>query len=535
MMEKTNEIKKIIKEYPQYADALFRRGYLITTNKNLEIKEYPFCNKWNKFEIDNYKIYVHKDQDFYKYIDKASEIKACIIGHAYNPFDMKYEEEELLKDIINEYKKSKEDFFDKISELTGIHLIVIFDKNKIIAVQDCSGIKSCYFGEIENETYITSHVQLVADICNLEMDEYVRKLVKTKCYNIGNRYLPGNISTYKELKRLGPNTYLKYTNGDFKIERFYPIESHQEIKSEEEFNKSIDRISEIMHNNCILATKKWKKPAISLSGGMDSKTTLSVANGLYDKFLLYSFQSKDTEIVDSEAAHQICENMNQPHKIYKIESDNENVKDFEVLKKIINHNTAYMMNISDHEIRKYIFLFHLNDFDIELKSWISEITRVFIERKYGIIMPENLTERHFNIFQTRYFLHPFLMRNGDKLYREFMKETGIERKLYNYEHADLFYWEVRMGSWGTNVISSIDIGNKVTMPFNNRKLIEEFLKFPHDVRKKDLVHENVIKKMNMEIYNTNITIGNKYFQGYRIMMEKIYYRLRTIFYRSRKD
>ena len=364
------------------------------------------------------------------------------------------------------------------------------------------------------------------------MDKYVEKLVQTKCYNIGNRYLPGNITPYKELKRLGPNTYLKIEDNQFSINRFYPVSNHEEIKDEKEYDSVIDEIVRIMHNNCELATKKWQKPAISLSGGMDSKTTLSVANGLYDKFYLYSFQSKDTEIVDSEVAHKICENIGQSHKIYKIESENEDVKDFQVLKELINHNTAYTMNISDHEIRKYIFLYRLNDFDIELKSWISEITRVFLERKYGIKMPETLNARQFNIFQTRFFLHPMLMKKGDKIYKEFMNEIGLNKPIKNYEHSDLFYWEVRMGTWGTNVISSLDVGNKVTMPFNNRILIEKFLSFPHNYRKEDKVHLNVIKKANPIIYNTNITVENKYFHKYRIMMEKIFYRCRTMFYRD---
>ena len=92
-MEKTSEIRNLVKDKPEYLNALFRRGYLVTTNKNLNVKEYPFCNMWNQYDIDNYKIYVHKDQYLYKHIDNETKIKGIIIGHAYNPFDMQYEEE----------------------------------------------------------------------------------------------------------------------------------------------------------------------------------------------------------------------------------------------------------------------------------------------------------------------------------------------------------------------------------------------------------------------------------------------------------
>lgn len=532
-MNKTNKMKEIMKKYPEYQDALFKRGYLITTYNQIDLNDYPFYNKWKIYKVHSkFNIYVSLEEDFYKYTE--NQINLIMIGHAYNPFNMKYNEEELLKDACEAYKDSQKKFFDIVNELTGIYVIIIFDKEEIMCVQDCGGMKSCYFGIVNNNIYITSHTQLVADICNLEMDKFVRKLVKTKCYNIGNRYLPGNITSYKELKRLGCNTYLKYLNNEFSINRFYPIKPHKEIKNKKEYDDTIKKISQIMHNNCILATKKWKNPAISLSGGMDSKTTLAVANGLYEKFKIYSFHCKESEVVDSKAAHKICEKIGLEHTIYPIPSKNEEIKNFKILKSIINHNMAYMRNIADHEIRKEIFLYQKNiKIDIELKSWVSEIGRAYLERRYGIKFPENLNERIFNIFQTRYFLHPVLMKKADKIWANFMKEVGLISKIYNYEHSDLYYWEVRMASWGANATQALEIGNKTTMPFNNRKLIEMFLSFDHETRKKDEVHKSVIEISNEAIYNMNLTIKNPYHNPYRIMLDKTYYKIRTLFYHSK--
>ena len=86
--------------------------------------------------------------------------------------------------------------------------------------------------------------------------------------------------------------------------------------------------------------KQLKRPAISLSGGTDSKTTLACCNGLYDKFRIYSFHCKKSELLDANAAHKICEEIGQPHEIYEIPSKNEEIEDFYIMKKIINHNTA---------------------------------------------------------------------------------------------------------------------------------------------------------------------------------------------------
>lgn len=521
----------IMDKYPQYRELLFARGYFITDDENINYNGYPFFGNWSIYDFGKYKISVNTKQTCY--INSSDEkCQIAIIGHAYNPFNMMYEEEKILEELYTEYKKSKEKFFEKVSELTGIHMIVVNDNNTLIAVQDCAGLKSCYYGKISESVYLTSCSQLVADIFDLEMDGFVKTLVNSRCYNIGNRHLPGDYTPYPQLKRLGPNTYLKYDD-EFDIIRFYPLKSHYEVNNEDDYKKGISEIYQILHNNIELTTKKWKRPAISLSGGTDSKTTLACANGLYEKFFYFSFHCKPSEIIDSEAAHQICENIGLNHVIYPIADNNADVKDFDIYKQILEHNTSYFKRTADNEVRKYIFLLGLDKYDVELKSWSSEIARVFFERKYLVKMPEVLNERQYSIFQTRYFGNKELLKKSDDIYREFIINIGLNKQQFNYENTDLAYWEIRMGAWGTSVVSSFDFCHNVTMPFNNRKLIEMFLAFPHEERKADNVHKNVIKVGNKSIYDMHIEVPNNYFKSYRILLEKFYYYYRTLFFKSK--
>ena len=198
-------IKQILKEKPQYKECLFSRGYFITEDNNVNAEEYPFYNLWVTEKIKNYIAFIHKDQDYCLY--EKNEVCFLIIGHAYNPFNEVYEEKELLIQGAEAYFKSKEDFFDCINEWTGIFCVFVFDK-EILGVQDCAGIKALYYGTLNGNTCFTSHPQLVADIYGLKMDPFVEKLVANKFFNIGNRYLPGDLSPFKELKRIGANVYI---------------------------------------------------------------------------------------------------------------------------------------------------------------------------------------------------------------------------------------------------------------------------------------------------------------------------------------
>ncbi len=524
-----NDIKTVLDSDPKYRSFLFKRGYLITDNTELDKESYPFYGLWEIHTAGNYNILVHKEQDFS--MCSKDGVTAVMIGHAYDPFLMKHEDEEILCDCLEAYLESKEAYFDKINSISGMHLVVVFEEDNFSAVQDCGGMRSCYFGKAKGHTYVTSHPQLVADLCSLSFDPDVELLFSKKFYTIGTRYMPGNITPYKELKRLGANTYLDY-DGNFRIVRFYPDKVLHEIPKEK-FDEYIDEISRLLHNNIDLCSRKWERPAISLSGGTDSKTTLACANGLYDKFYYYSFHAKSQEKVDATAARTLCERIGAKHNTYPIPEDNSELEDFDFLKKMLNHNTSYVSRPDDHEARKFIYMSRVNDFDVELKSWISEIGRAFWSRKYGLELPKKLHERHFSIFQKRYFGSPYLLRWADRVHRDFLREIDLVESPEGFEHQDMFYWEVRFASWGTMVESMHDFFNLVTMPFNNRKLMELFLVFPHDMRKSDTVHAMVIDKMNKEINDSGIAVHNKYLGGKRIIIEHIYYRWRTMFFRSK--
>ena len=529
-MKTRQDIEQLLTEHPEYRDAMFCRGYYLTEDHDTDEKAYPFYGIWNVFMVKGFKCLVHPKQTYTLHEDNGFSF--LLIGHAYNPFSMCHEESQLLKDCAIAYSKGKTEFFDCINEWTGIFALFVIS-DELLVVQDCGGIKGVYYGKVNGKTIITEFPQIAADLHGLTMDPFIQELTTNRFFNIGNRYLPGDLSPFKEFRRLGANVYLaKGKNGQFTINRFYPTCPHKECKTEEDYNKIIAESFRILHNGIELASRKWSNGAISLSGGMDSKTTLACANGCYDKFKYYSYQSKDTEIVDSEAAHTICGQIGLKHDIYKIESNNEEVKDFDVLKTIIDHTNAWVKNLADNEIRKYIYFYrHPDLMDVEVKSWISEIVRVFFDRKYGFRMPRKLTPRHFSIFQTRYFLAPSLLWKSDELYKEYMRKFDLAEPKFNYEHTDLYYWEVRMSSWGMQVANSQDICHTITFPFCNRKLVDMMLCVPREKRITDQMHEDIIKLANPKITAANIHISNNYFKSKRIWLEKIYYYFRVIPYR----
>ncbi len=524
-------METLLMQYPQYRDAVFCRGYFGTTDNGTDADAYPFYGQWKPLDIRDFHFRIHPYQDFTVCRNEHADL--LLIGHAYDPFHMEADENKLLAACAEGLAKGKSEFFTCINDWTGIFALFVFSDDGVLVVQDCAGIKGVYYGIVDGKIVLTSHPQLAADLYGLQRDPFVQKLVTNRFYKIGNRYLPGDISPFPQLKRIGANVYLQIADGAFSVHRFFPTQPHPEYTAQQDYDKAIQKAYEILHNGIELVSQKWDHAYISLSGGTDSKTTLACANGLYDRFGYFSFQSKDTEIVDSEAAHRICEKIGLQHQIFKIPDDNAQVEDYDVLQEIIEHSSGYVRSLSDNEIRKHIYFYRYNGIGVEVKSWSSEIVRVFFDRKYGITMPKCLTPRHFSIFQTRYFLSPSLLHKSDAIYREYMRKFDLEKPKFNYEHTDLYYWEVRMSNWGMMVTSSLDICHRATFPFNNRRLIELLLSLPREKRITDEVHEEIIKLANADIYEAHEHVKNNYFTSKRIWLEKIYYMYRTMFYRGK--
>ena len=68
-------------------------------------------------------------------------------------------------------------------------------------------------------------------------------------------------------------------------------------------------------------------------------------------------------MVDAQAAKKLCTALGLQHTLYHIPDSNEEIRDFELIKMILAHNTSYFVNLADNEIRKYIFLHDLDAYD----------------------------------------------------------------------------------------------------------------------------------------------------------------------------
>lgn len=507
---------------PKYIEKLFCRGYLITNNKNVPFPTTDLSEYWHTYVFDQYTIFIHKDQHFYYKIENNRTL--FLIGNCVNPFSGDYVETDILTDIYSAVDTDLSSAQDKINELTGDFLIGYIANESLSFISDPTQMLFCTYGFFENSLYISSHYQLIADLFKLDKDNYTIELEKYRFFYKYGLFFPGDRTPYQEIKRTLTNHLYRFSNGSMKHERIYPTKDITACQSESEYLELIKKVSDILKSTMVCASKKWKMPSVSLTGGMDSKTTLSATNGLHDKFKFYSYCSMHGDKIDSDAAHIIAEHLGIKHTVFNISENDSDFPDIESHKAVLEHNLGnYKCN--DNDIRKRAFFSDQKPFDVEIKSWVSEIGRANYYKKFGLKkMPEKLSPRQMTSMYKIFLTERKLAKKTDLIFEEFIEKSKFNNLPSGYDASDMYLWEFRYSAWGGIVITSEhSYSNEIFIPFNNRLLLDLMLKAPKDKRISDEFHEDLIKFGDPRISELGITITNWNETKLRQKIERLYF------------
>lgn len=520
------KIEQKFNNMPEVNKYLFVRGFLLSTNNDLNLSAFPFYNNWNKTEIyDGFYAYTHNLQKVH-YVEIDGKV-FFIFGHAYNPFTMEIDENKILERIGSAY--GTEDYQNRLDEITGVFVIGSIVDGKVSFIVDPSGMQSACYGYIDGNFYMSSHSQLIGDICNLTMCDLAKELTEYKWYyRVMGPYLPGDMTQFDEVKRIVPNIEYIFENNKFTHKRFYPLRELAECKNDKEYNEVIEKAADILKNNMQLVSEKWNKPYISLTGGIDSNTTFAAANGIYDKFKTFSYISAEKETIDADAAKVISDRFNVERILFNIPETSDGLKNFEEIKTIIDHNNGYIARGKDNEYRKRVYLMENLDCDVEVKSWVSETIRAYWYKHYGRKKMPKLSPKLFRNLYKIFILNRSLAHKIDKVFAKYIDEFEYEKVPAQYPPADLHYNEVTWGSWGGLNISEMKIYSDITFIYNNRIFLDLLFKVPLEKRISDQHHLDMKKYLNKELYDMNIRVVNMKETNFRAFALNIIFTINSI-------
>jgi hypothetical protein len=344
---------------------------------------------------------------------------------------------------------------------------------------------------------------------------------------MGN-YLPGDLTCYSQAKRLIPNTYVEYCGGAYSITRFYPTKSIATCENEAEYQAVIQQAARILKNTMQLIPMKWQRSAISLTGGIDSNTTFAAVAPNYQNYTTFSYVAMAREAIDAEKARQISDAFGVEHKTYIVPEENESIPDFAVYKAIFEHNDGDIGKLKDDDTRKKIYLIQNNVCDVEVKSWISETIRAYAYKYFGKRkFRKSLTPRNYTSLYKIFFANRKLVWQSDRCFKEYLEKTDLKKHLFNYDETDFFVWEHMHGGKCGLDIGVMKSCFDITIPYNNRNLLDLLLRVPLAYRINDRHHLDLKRLMNEELYNMGIRVVNANQSEKRAKVLGIYYTIHS--------
>lgn len=517
-----NDWESLLEQKEELRSLVYPRGFFMTNDPTVHAQAHPFYGLWNRFEQFGYTFYVHPKQKIYIFSDE--KLGLVLIGHAFDPVSEsgEYREEKLLAHAAEQYAQSETAFTEYFNRWTGLFALFVFTETGLRIYGDAAGMYTVFYGLHNDYVYCASHTGLFGDICRVSFNPYIDRLIHYKFYPLFGKALPGDLSPYSEFKRLIPNHYALYSNGAWTVSRFFPTADNALFSLS--YQEIVTRAGEILSESMRLIPQKWNRCAISLTGGCDSKTTLSCANGSYDKYSYFSYISSDSEAVDAEAAAQICKLLHLPHKIYKISESDADYEDIDALKCIMEHNSGCIGANNANDIRKRAFFLGIDDFDVEVKSWVSEIARAYYHKRFAKTkFPKTLTPRYATCLYKVFLQDRKLVRDTDRVFAEFLQKYYLPQDFERIPWYDLFFWEFRMSSWNGLVITGEQqIAFDIVIPYNNRVLLQLMLSTPVEKRIADEVHKDIMRQRNVQISDCGISVVNVKHTEKRAKLERLY-------------
>lgn len=525
----TDEMKDILGKYPQFREKLYCRGFLLTNDEKYNVEEFPFYGNWNVKTIESgsssYYIYTHKDTNCYTYSDDKRVL--FLLGHAYNPFRMKTDETELLKDLSAALKYDMKSFWESESELTGVFCVGYITSKGVVFSTDCAGMQLVYHGTINGKLFLTSHSKLTADLRDLHQSEYIQRLIKNRFWHYWGTWLPGDLSPFPELTRMQPNCAGIYTEntGEISVKRYYPFYTVEETKTETEYQKTIQDLGQIMSNTMKCIAAKWpdKKVSISVTGGRDSMSALSCTNGIYDRFSYFSYISNIDESVDAEAAEKICSHLGLKHELYRIPDEWEQYKYLNVFKKVMECNAGCIGENNTNDLKKRLYFSQNPPCNIEVKSWVNEMGRGWYYNKYNKKKFPKYPYPSYWRTMHKVYVSPWLIKETDKVFADYLKKYYSKKTFDQLSWLELYFWEFAWsGGEGVFLTSEHRVSYEITVPFNNRKYIEKMLTVPVEKRKTDAIPKDLITYMEPRIAETGIVIKDISHTSFRAFVVRMY-------------
>lgn len=473
--------------------------YSLIANKFLISKHMVSNNNYNltnKRELSNSFFFYDDEVELTEY--SQGEKTVFILGYILDIKNHNKNSEEIAKNIhLLFHEDKKNEFYNYLDYLNGRYIIMVDTGSNLEIYTDATSSRPIFYWGTE---YFASHEILLRDIVNNETDER-----SDKTYH-ANGYMDASNSS--GIYKFNCNNY--FSMQEQKFYRYYPRENVKKLSLDEIYKNTKPYIDEQVK----WLDTNYKNVYASLTGGYDSKVTMSFLKSIKNKVSFFTYmvdlatkedgRGKDIYEKDEIIVNRLVDNFDLDHKYYYL-------KDYPITSEF---NESYRNNFSSKHSIELANLIR-KEFDsnaIHVKSTIYEMAKLpFLADQLEFYKKDDL-------YKATLKWAPSNLKEKSQITRE-MFDGYIERTKYNeiakykYNFLMMFYWETRMGNWHSNITQETDEIIETFIFVNNRFILDQFMSMDMNVRENNRLLTKFIDGnwpfLNYQVPNSLDTLDNK--------------------------
>lgn len=373
--------------------------------------------------------------------------------------------------LLEAWTDSQHRFLETLDVLGGRHVVLAGENEDVWLYQDALGMRSVYFSEGADLT--ASHLHLLNSLV-----EHQPRSDEDGAQNTA--------AAWSRTPLLGVDAMLpnhRLLLGKWAVDRFFPREANSftglSVQERVELVRTMwgRQMSDLVQQDVRLV--------MSLTGGADSRTNLALCWQHRQQMEMFTYTTKTagkSKFLKSYARDKaIVDRLldlvpEARHRYFYLEDRNAALNP--ELQEVVRSNTTVNHGawLLPHYIREFDSpnYVHLRGFGYEVgraywavtedNNTVESLRRLFLQRMERVKSPEPEDQR------VAYF------------------DQGLGRweydgDLHDYHKRDLYYWEMRMGRWGSEVMNETDVAFQTCVGFNVRRMLELSLSFPVADRK----------------------------------------------------
>ena len=456
----------------------YRRQYLLVPKKI----DCPFVGHIHAI-TDKYTLYTHLDLQFC--MVHKGETTLYLLGDLFDFRDPSKGNKSILNDLV---AFDFQQLTNNVAHYSGRFVLIYVRNSHIYLIHDAMATRKIYYMNQNKELWIASQPHLLAKVLGIEHTTDKSKVLfynSEAFYQLHHASI-GNTTCYDGLFQLMPNHFLNVSS--FQVKRYWPNAAIQFRPVKE----VVEQCSEMI-NGFMESIANRYKVMLPVTAGKDSRMLMAGSRNCKDRIFFYVNKEKglNPESADLKMPLKLfkqlglCFHVIDPH--IDIDDDFKSVyfsNNPYASKKFLPHIYNYYKNYSDR---------------VNLPGNIASAGYELYNYKEMEITAESLAHLN-NVGMYNYAV---------KYYDNWLKNCKDICAVNNLTLLHLFYWEERMGNWGSQVQLDKDIAQEDINPFNSRHLIQTFLSVPGKYLERPdfLLQRRVINFMWPELLKVPINPG----------------------------